>query len=54
MHTKFWSEKTEEKILLLRPSLRWEDNIKIDLTERGWDGVNWIHLDEDGTSDGLL
>jgi hypothetical protein len=23
---------------------RWEVNIKMDLTERGWDGADWIHL----------
>jgi hypothetical protein len=26
---------------------RWEDNIKIDLKEIGWDGVVWIHLTQD-------
>jgi hypothetical protein len=24
-----------------------EDNIKIDLKEMGWEGVNWIHLAQD-------
>jgi hypothetical protein len=23
---------------------RWEDRIKMDLTENGWEGVEWIHL----------
>jgi hypothetical protein len=23
---------------------RWEDNIKTDLRETGWESVNWIHL----------
>jgi hypothetical protein len=23
---------------------RWVDNIKIDLTETGWDGVDWIDM----------
>jgi hypothetical protein len=27
-----------------RPRLRWEDNIKIDLQEVGWGGVDWIDL----------
>jgi hypothetical protein len=27
-----------------RPSRRWEDNIKIDLREIGWGGVDWIDL----------
>jgi hypothetical protein len=27
-----------------RPRHRWEDNIKIDLTERGFDGANWIQV----------
>jgi hypothetical protein len=29
---------------LRRPEHRWEDNIKMELGERGWKGVNWIHL----------
>jgi hypothetical protein len=24
--------------------LRWEDHIKIDITEKGWDVMEWIHL----------
>ena len=23
---------------------RWEDNIKMDLKGRGWEGMEWIHL----------
>jgi hypothetical protein len=30
-----------------RPSRRLEDNIKIDLREIGWEGMNWIHLAQD-------
>jgi hypothetical protein len=26
---------------------RWADNIKIDLREIGWDGMDWIHLAQD-------
>jgi hypothetical protein len=26
------------------PTERWEDNIRIDLKEIGWEVVNWIHL----------
>jgi hypothetical protein len=26
---------------------RWEDNIRMDLTETGWRGVDWIHLPQD-------
>jgi hypothetical protein len=26
---------------------RWKDNIKIDLKETGWKGMNWIHLAQD-------
>jgi hypothetical protein len=25
----------------------WEDNIRMDLMERGWEGVDWIHLAQD-------
>jgi hypothetical protein len=30
-----------------RPRRIWEDNIKIDLTGIGWEGVEWIHLAQD-------
>jgi hypothetical protein len=36
--------KPEGKRLLGRPSLRCVDNIKMDLREIGWDGVDWIGL----------
>jgi hypothetical protein len=30
-----------------RPRRRWVDNIKMDLREIGWDGVDWIGLAQD-------
>jgi hypothetical protein len=30
-----------------RPRRRWVDNIKIDLREIGWDGMNWIDVAQD-------
>jgi hypothetical protein len=27
-----------------RPRRRWEDNIKMDLREVGWGGMDWINL----------
>jgi hypothetical protein len=41
-------EKPEGKISLRRPNHRWENNIKTDLSEIDLDGVDWIHLAEDG------
>jgi hypothetical protein len=35
---------SEGKRPLGRPRRRWVDNIKIDLREIGWDGVDWIDL----------
>jgi len=35
------------KILVGKPERtkhRWEENIRIDLREMGWSGVDWIHL----------
>ena len=32
---------------LERPRRRWEDNIKEDLQEVGWDGMDWIDLAQD-------
>jgi len=38
--------KPEGKIPLRRPRCRWED-IRIDLKEISWEGVDWIHLAQD-------
>jgi hypothetical protein len=32
---------------LERPRLRWEDNIKMDFREVGWEGIDWINLAQD-------
>jgi hypothetical protein len=37
----------EEKGPLGRPGHRWVDNIKIDLREIGWGGMDWIDLAQD-------
>jgi hypothetical protein len=34
----------EGKRLLGRPRRRWENNIRMDLTEVGWEGLDWMHL----------
>jgi hypothetical protein len=34
----------ELKHALGRPRRRWVDNIKMDLREIGWDGLDWIEL----------
>jgi hypothetical protein len=39
--------KPERKRPLGRPRRRWEDGIKMDLGETGWEGVEWIHLAQD-------
>jgi hypothetical protein len=39
--------RPEGKRPLGRPKRRWEDNIKMDLTEIGIDGANWIQLAQD-------
>jgi hypothetical protein len=39
--------KPEGKRLLGRPRRRWVDNIKIDLTEIVWDGMDRIDLTQD-------
>jgi hypothetical protein len=36
--------KPEGKRPLERPRRREVDNIKMDLRERGWDGMDWIEL----------
>jgi hypothetical protein len=39
--------KPEGKRPLGRPRRRWVDNIKMDLREIGWGGMDWIALDQD-------
>jgi hypothetical protein len=39
--------KPEGKRTLRRPSHRWEDNIKMNLQEVGYGGVDWIELAQD-------
>jgi hypothetical protein len=39
--------KPEGRRPLGRPKRRWEDNIKMDLREVGWGGMDWINLAED-------
>jgi hypothetical protein len=36
--------KPEGKELRGKPRRGWEDNIRMDLREIGWEGVNWIRL----------
>jgi hypothetical protein len=39
--------KPEGKRLLGRSRRTWVDNIKMDLRETGWDGMDWIKLAQD-------
>ena len=37
-----------------RPRRRWEDNIKMDIQDVGFEGIDWIDVVQDRTSGGLL
>jgi hypothetical protein len=39
--------KSEGKRSLGRSRLRWENKIRMDIREIGWEDVNWIHLAHD-------
>jgi hypothetical protein len=39
--------KPEGRRPLGRPRHRWEDNIKMDLQEVGWEDVDWIDMAQD-------
>jgi hypothetical protein len=54
MHIGYWWESRKEKDPLGRPRRRWMDNIKMDLREIGWDGMDWNDLVRIGTSGGIL
>ena len=38
--------QVERKRQLGRPRCRLKDNIKIDFQEVGWEGMDWIHLED--------
>jgi hypothetical protein len=40
-------ERSEEKRSPGIPRCRWDDNIKMDLQEVEWSGVDWIGLTQD-------
>ena len=46
MYTYFWWGNLREKPLG-RTRHKWEDNIKMDLQEMGWGGMDWIDLVQD-------
>ena len=39
--------KPEGKKPLRRPRCRWKDNIKVDLQEVGWGGMDWFDMAQD-------
>jgi hypothetical protein len=45
MHTKIWLKNLKGGDG--RPRHRWKDNIRIDLMEIEWEGMNWIQLAQD-------
>jgi hypothetical protein len=47
-------EKTEGKMPLVRSRCRWEDNIRMNLREIGWELWNGFILVRIGTSGGFL
>jgi hypothetical protein len=47
------ARKREGKRPLGRLRRRWEDNIMMDCREIGWEGADWIHQAQKGTSGGL-
>ena len=44
---RVWLGKPDGKRPLWRPRRRWEDNIKMDLQEVGFGGMDWIELAQD-------
>lgn len=40
VHTGFWLEKPKRKRQLGKPRHRWEGNIKMNLKEVGWSGLD--------------
>jgi hypothetical protein len=47
MRTIFWLGNLNGKTPLGRPRRKWEDNIRKDLREVGWEVEDWMHLAQD-------
>jgi hypothetical protein len=52
MRTKYSLESLEKNRTLIRPTCRWEDNIKMDPKETGWGGVDWTDVAQDRVQQG--
>jgi hypothetical protein len=50
MHAEFWWENLNRR----RPRHRWENNIRMDLGEIAWGGVDWIRLAQNTDQWGAL
>jgi hypothetical protein len=46
VHTGFWWGNLRKRPLE-RPRRRWEDSIKMELRELGWESTDWIDLAQD-------
>jgi hypothetical protein len=46
-YTTLFRSKPERKRPLGTPRRRWAENIKMDLREIVWDGMDWIYLTQD-------
>jgi len=44
MYINFYSGKWKEEAILETDTHRWEDNIKMDLKEFGYESGDWIHV----------
>jgi hypothetical protein len=47
MHAKFWSGNLKGRNLLENVGVGGKINIRMDLTEIGWEVVDWVHLAQD-------
>jgi hypothetical protein len=46
--TQGFDGKGKRKRSLGRPRHRWKGNIKMDLKNIGWGGMDWIHMGQNG------
>jgi hypothetical protein len=47
MYIGYWWGKPEGRRPIRRAKRRWVENIKMDLREIGWGGMDWIELAQD-------
>jgi hypothetical protein len=45
--TRMGDKRNRYNVPVGKPRRRWKDNIRMDMREVGWEGMDWMHLIQD-------